>query len=124
LLDLEQRNQAIEIIWLKKYLNFGEDRPQWALVLDETMKLRVPITEKGTPMEVRVNVFLQTWKTHTHAIRTSKTIRSLIKTAKVFNVRPEGLIISPEIQREMPLWLHREADPKIKKLMNSQPGKC
>jgi hypothetical protein len=69
MLDVAQRNQAIEIMWLKKYLNFDKDRPQWALVVDETMKLRILVTERRIPKEVHMNIFLQTWKTHTHATR-------------------------------------------------------
>jgi hypothetical protein len=34
LLDIEARNEAIDIIWLKKYLNFSATCPTWAVVTD------------------------------------------------------------------------------------------
>ncbi|KAL1687726.1 hypothetical protein GGG16DRAFT_61534 [Schizophyllum commune] len=33
-LDLQTRNEAIGIMWLKDYLNFGPDRPMWAYIAD------------------------------------------------------------------------------------------
>ena len=34
LLDLESRNKAIEIMWLKSYLTLGHKRPTWAYIAD------------------------------------------------------------------------------------------
>ena len=34
LLDIKSRNEAIELMWLKKYLQFGEERPLWASLAD------------------------------------------------------------------------------------------
>lgn len=33
-LDIQSRNEAINIMWLKRYLTFGDDRPTWAYVAD------------------------------------------------------------------------------------------
>jgi len=34
LLDITARNEAIDIIWLKKYLNFSPTHPIWAAITD------------------------------------------------------------------------------------------
>jgi hypothetical protein len=34
LLDIKARNEAIQIMWLKKYTIIGPQRPTWALVAD------------------------------------------------------------------------------------------
>ena len=122
-LDIELRNYAIEIMWLKKYLDFSKSRPLWALVVDETTRVKLPSAERDLPKEIRVNVFLQSWKTLT-GTRTTKTIRALLKTAQQFNVRVECLQVSPNIQKEMPIWHHKGADPKVHKMLSSQASKC
>lgn len=99
-------------MWLKKYLNFGKSQPLWALVVDKTTRIKLPLTERNLPKEIRINVFLQSWKTLT-GTRTTKTIQALLKTAQQFNVHLECLQARPNIQKEMPIWHHKEADPKI-----------
>ncbi|KAM5543385.1 hypothetical protein V8D89_002970, partial [Ganoderma adspersum] len=37
LLDLEARNEAIDIMWLKAYLDFGESRQLWAYLADDLL---------------------------------------------------------------------------------------
>jgi hypothetical protein len=34
LLDIRAHNEAIELMWLKSYLDFSEMRPEWAIVTD------------------------------------------------------------------------------------------
>lgn len=41
LLDLEARNKAIHLMWLKEYLNF-DDRPAWAYIADELIRRTIP----------------------------------------------------------------------------------
>ncbi|KAG2335301.1 hypothetical protein BDR05DRAFT_837851, partial [Suillus weaverae] len=33
-LDIKSRNEAIEIIWVKSYLDLSKSRPTWALLMD------------------------------------------------------------------------------------------
>ena len=42
LLDLKARNEAIEIIWLKSYLDFSPTRPAWAIVTDLIIDTTAP----------------------------------------------------------------------------------
>jgi len=76
-----------------------------------------------SPQEIRKNVILQSWKTHSNA-DASKTVQELLKTAKTFKVRPEGLFFNPEIRKAMPIWHHREADPKIRRQLHNPISKC
>ncbi|KAJ7145421.1 hypothetical protein C8R43DRAFT_837007, partial [Mycena crocata] len=62
LLDLESRNQAIDVMWLKKYLNIGPDCAIWGYVVDAIFAVRTPDNQKGVDKTVRVNPFLQSWK--------------------------------------------------------------
>ncbi|OJT07924.1 hypothetical protein TRAPUB_1181, partial [Trametes pubescens] len=61
LLDLEARNEAIDITWLKSYLSFGPCRPLWASVADAIFALNVP-KDCRVKEDMRVSPFLQHWK--------------------------------------------------------------
>jgi len=56
LLDLEIRNEAIDIMWLKAYLNFSPKRPEWAIITDLIIEASVP---KGLVKKAIINPFLQ-----------------------------------------------------------------
>ena len=122
-LDIASRNEAISVMWLKSYLSFGPDRPIWAFVADAFMAARVPISEQNIEKEMRMNLFLQSWKTYV-GNKAPKGLRDLLQTAKKFGVRPEGLILSSEILRQMPIWYHREADKKIRRMNHQNASKC
>ena len=58
LLDLEVRNEAIDIMWLKVYLDFSPKRPEWAIVTDLIIEASAP---KGLMKKAIINPFLQSW---------------------------------------------------------------
>ncbi|KAE9404983.1 hypothetical protein BT96DRAFT_812721 [Gymnopus androsaceus JB14] len=60
-LDIKVRNEAIKIMWLKKYLDFGPERRMWALIADALFALKVPTSERNVNPEVCMNIFLQLW---------------------------------------------------------------
>jgi hypothetical protein len=104
-LDLEARNQAIDIMWLKSYLDLGPDRALWAYVQDANFAARVPNSEQGVDISVRMNPLMQSWKTSCGPKTNIKMEgKSLLDTAKTFQVRPEGIAFSREILRKMPIW--------------------
>ena len=58
LIDIKTRNEAIEIIWLKAYLNMSPTRPTWAKITDIILDASAP---QGYNAQARLNAFLQTW---------------------------------------------------------------
>ena len=123
LLDIKSRNEAIELMWLKSYLKFNNDRPLWTLVADAFMATNLPQSESSLNRETKQSVFLQSWKTLT-GTKCPKTIKRLFQTAKKFSVRLEGLAFTPSITTKMPIWHHTKADPKLRHLAGSETSKC
>ncbi|KAJ7273884.1 hypothetical protein C8J57DRAFT_1062745 [Mycena rebaudengoi] len=116
-LDLEARNQAIDIMWLQAYLNLGPNRALWGPVADATFATKVPQSENKEYKGVRMNPPTQSWKTSCGPkSNVSPELKSLLDTAKTFHVRPEGIAFSKDILRKMPIWFHREADKSIRRL--------
>lgn len=122
LLDIEARNDAIEIMKLKKYLTFGSERPIWAKVADAIMAKRTPQSE-SLPEELRINAFLQSWKT-CKGKKAPHSIRRMLKIAKKYGIRQESTTIQPEALRNMPIWNHNEAEKSIRRLAHGRYAKC
>jgi len=57
--DIKARNEVIEIIWLKAYLNFSQSRQRWATITDHVILATAP---PHSIEKARDNPFLQTWK--------------------------------------------------------------
>ena len=57
-----------------------KNRPLWALVADNILAKVLPKPEANTPLEMRINVFLQTWNVKRSAI--PPRLRKMLDTAK------------------------------------------
>jgi len=81
ILNIKARNEAIEIMWLKQYLNFTTNRPTWAAVTDIIITAAAP---PGTSSVALTNCSLQSWKPPTRGPRTvtlGNDIARMLKTA-------------------------------------------
>ena len=61
ILDVQARNEAIELMKLKSYLSLDEHRPRWAKVADILISQNIPTSQNVQDDESKVNTFLQTW---------------------------------------------------------------
>ena len=106
LLDIRARNEAIEIMWLKAYLNISPTRPAWAIVTDLLIDTAAP---PATIPKARQNTFLQTWHPATRGRRAdhmgNDTTR-MLKTANKFNTNLAPLRLSTYLRAQLPAWYH------------------
>lgn len=125
LVDIKTRNKAISVIWLKSYLKFGQDQPLWAYVADALMATNAPKSEENYNGRIKISPFLQTWKTKTsNRGEICPDITNLFKTAREFDVQPEGLAFTRDTLRGMPIWYHHAAAPKLRRLNHSKIAEC
>lgn len=100
LLDVSTRNEAIDLMWLKTYLSFGEKRPKWALLADALFAKAAAASAKSVEDSAKINPFLQTWKVSTRETKgLPDDLKRMIKTAKKYAlgfapVLPGHLIIT------------------------------
>jgi hypothetical protein len=59
LLDIESRNTAIEAMWLREYMKFGDNCPTWAYLYDKELE-RADANPKA--LYPKTNMFAQSWK--------------------------------------------------------------
>ncbi|KAH9176241.1 hypothetical protein EDB89DRAFT_1846301 [Lactarius sanguifluus] len=106
LLNLKNRNKAIEIVWLKGYLDLTELRPTWAYISDILINETTP---KNLNENTRVNAYLQNWKIPVKgkcADKLGKDTIRMIKAAKKHNATFAPINISKDLQEALPAWQH------------------
>ena len=95
LLNIKSRNEAIEIMWLKSYLNFSPTRPTWAVVTDLLINAAAP---PNTSPLGRLNMYMQSWNPPSRGPRSSylnHDITRMVSTAKRYNTNLAALRIAP-----------------------------
>ncbi|KIJ24533.1 hypothetical protein M422DRAFT_274658 [Sphaerobolus stellatus SS14] len=120
LLNLKARNKAIELMKLKSYLNFGPDRPRWALLADDILRKNVNENELIYHHDILVNPFVQNWPVLSSKL--PDTLKRMVSAAETAGLLLDGLEINHEVKMEMTIWFH----PAItaKHLWNSKWMNC
>ena len=106
LLDLTSRNEAIEIMWLKTYLNLTANRPTWAKITDIIVDAAAP---RGTDHQARINPFIQTWKPCTRGARAAilnEDTKRMLKTGQKYHLTFSTIKLSPRMKELLPAWYH------------------
>jgi ribonuclease HI len=121
LIDIRARNDAIEIIWLKAYLDFSPSRPTWAKITDLIIDASMP---QGANAHTRVNCFLQTWNPPQRGERATKIDENttrMLKTAQKHNVNLAAIRLDPHLRAQLPAWHHISTEART---TNNNPSKC
>ena len=121
MLDIKARNEAIEIMWLKTYLDFSTSRQPWAIATDHVILASAP---SHTVEAARENPFLQAWNVPLKGIRAEKLnndIMRMIKVAKKYNTNLSAIKFTPQILAQLPAWYHLSAESHP---LNRAPVRC
>lgn len=133
-LDINARNDTIQLTWIQSYLKMDETRPTWALIADKILRNDVP-GEPRTLAEdpnARINQFLQSWHTrmkqtnaNDNQINIPKDLKEMLKVARKYNVKLEAIHPTPEVNAKLPAIrnIQTMADEKPDKMCDKF-GKC
>jgi hypothetical protein len=125
ILDIQARNEAIELMKLKSYLRFDEHRPRWAKVADALINQNVSKHWNVQDGESKVNTFLQNWAPATRkGSKLPNSIREMIKTAKKYHVSLNPPLPCPTLRNNMPIWFHNGQDQEKHPQNNGRWAKC
>ena len=112
ILDLETRNQAIELTWVRDYLNLSPTRPTWAYALDAIINT---INKDGITDTFGINTFLTSLRPSGRPRRNGKPaprpLVAILQTAKRFNLTFAPRKLSKSLKRQMPAWYHIGVPP-------------
>ncbi|KAI0326649.1 hypothetical protein GY45DRAFT_1258552, partial [Cubamyces sp. BRFM 1775] len=124
LLDLKARNEAIELVWLKDYLDFTVKRQTWAVLADTLMARAVAAESKHVEESAKINTFAQTWKVSTRsAAGLPEDIKRIVKVAKRYNVVLDTPNPTEDLKGAMPVWYHIAAG-EGRDAPNSKSSRC
>ena len=102
--DLKSRIEAIEVMWIKRWLNPKETRPKWAYILDMIINkntAKEPIVEEAS----RINWLLQSWnESEAKGNKVSENIRRMLKIARKYNITAIAQKYNKKIKEDQPLW--------------------
>ena len=106
LLDIQTRNEAIDLVWLRDYLNLTPSRQMWAKVTDILINAAAP---PGTSAVATINTFLQTWEPPSKGPRAAtlnQNIRRMLNIAKKHKTNLAAIRLSPGVRATLPAWYH------------------
>ena len=125
ILDIEARNKAIHLMWLKTYLNLGEDRATWTYFTDAIIGTDIPNEQRvDEDPESRIMLILQTWRTRGRYLTLPEDLRMMLKLAKEYNVKLEDWNPSQQAKEELPMWYHTKSVASARRNYRTKPAKC
>ncbi|TFK54347.1 hypothetical protein OE88DRAFT_1624744 [Heliocybe sulcata] len=129
LLDLKARNDAIELTWLRAYLDLSPHRPTWAFVTDLLLNVLAP---DGIAEAALFNTFLQKWDVPLaghRAARLPQDVLLMLRTARCYGVAFAPRKLSSALKRQLPAFYllgappHTYIAPKIDCLIHEHAAK-
>jgi len=124
-LNIEKRNEAIYLMWIREYLRMGENRPKWAYLTDEILRHERPKRAKETLEEIaKWNPFTQDWRPKNKAKHIPEKVQKAIKLAHKHRVEPEASRPDHDARANMPIWLHRKSNGEAARLYKKKEAKC
>lgn len=123
LLDLPARLVAIELTWVKEYLNLSPTRPSWAFVADAIIAMQPQPAGKPIKSWAKLNVFLQSWNPSGRS-PLPKEIKSMLTLAKKYDTHFQALKPSTKTLHDLPIWFHFGSKGRYARLYNSPQSEC
>ena len=97
LLNIEAQNEAIELVWMRDFLNLTPSRQTRAIVTDILINVSAPL---GALAVALVNTFLQTWRPPTKGPRAdllNESIKRMLRVAKKYGTNLAAIRLSPKV---------------------------
>ncbi|KIK51088.1 hypothetical protein GYMLUDRAFT_252377 [Collybiopsis luxurians FD-317 M1] len=124
LISLEALRDAIGLMRMKVYLNYGKSHSIWTRFADDLA--RRAITKEGARRlpkeELRINLLLQNWDIVGNQL--PAYLSELMKLSKKYGVQAEVQDPTKDLCRAMPAWDHFGSDPHKRQLNNVECSKC
>ncbi|KAI1782546.1 hypothetical protein LXA43DRAFT_905491, partial [Ganoderma leucocontextum] len=120
--DIRARNEAIQVMWLQRYLKEDSKRPVWAFVLDKILFDNLP-PKPIVEMKARSSWIIQKW--HEYASKKDTLphyAREMFRIGRKYNIGIDAIKVSTLTKRAMTIWYH----PAIKNnhYWNKKSSKC
>ncbi|KAI0697713.1 hypothetical protein C8T65DRAFT_582388 [Cerioporus squamosus] len=106
-LDLKARNDAIDVICLKEYLDTTPSRPKWVYLADALMSRAILQGDSNVEPKARINKFLQTWDVSlSRHNKLPEDLRRMVKVAGKYGLKICAKKPAKVLRLAMPVWYH------------------
>ena len=109
LLNIPTRNKAIDLTWLKAYLDLSPFRPNWTFVIDAIINHIRPDEEL---VSHSTNFSLTSWSPPTRGYRARTLPSCVLKLIKTAKLAFAPLKLSRRLKLQLPAWFHMGAPPR------------
>lgn len=121
--DIAARVEAIEVMWLKKWLSPANERPRWANIMDMILNKSIA-KQPMIDQESRISWIMQAWhESEARNTKLSDNIRRMLKTARKYNISPMAPKYNKEAKESQPLW-HNIMMKNANYLWNKKSARC
>jgi recombinational DNA repair protein RecR len=102
--DIKSRIEAIQIMWIKRWLAPPEKRPYWAYIMDAIIHKNIA-KEPNVDDNAKVNWISQSWhESEAKETKISRGIKQLLKVARKYNIEINAPKYSLETKLKLPIW--------------------
>ena len=102
--DIRTRIEAIQVMWLKKWLSPDTAKPKWTCLMNEIIHRNIAKNPKVEKKAIE-SWILQSWhESESKDAKISRGIRDMLKTARKYNIEMDAPKLSKETKRELPIW--------------------
>ena len=124
-LNFSLPNEAIQLMWLHRYLNFSKHRSTWAYIADFLIRKATKAADRNVDLGTRINMFIQNWEMNMRDQKYLPTrLIEMLNVAKKHGVRIDTLKAPKPLRLKFPIWYHIGADPKLARITRSQGSTC
>lgn len=124
LLDIKSRNEALDLMCLKDYLNMSDRRSKWAILADRLLANAIAALSRNVDPGVRQNAFQQSWNVSTwKATGLPEDLQRMVKAANKYGVALDVRNPTEGLKNEMLMWYHMGLQPGWHNT-NSSVTKC
>ncbi|CAG8676568.1 14112_t:CDS:2, partial [Acaulospora colombiana] len=113
--------EATKVMWIKRWLTPGEDRPKWAwaanAILEGAIRSRPMITKDAITEWIE-----QRWHEQGNSPLIPESVRHMMKAARTYNVKISILRAPPELKEAMPAFFHPGTTAIA--INNTEEAKC
>ncbi|KAF6745620.1 hypothetical protein DFP72DRAFT_755963, partial [Ephemerocybe angulata] len=106
LLDMEARNEAIDIMRLRTYLLPPEERPIWCKLADALLARSAVAKFRNVGTKALINPLTQNWRVNLSSEDLPASLKRMMRVAYKHNAAPTAVGASHELKCQMPLWYH------------------
>ena len=125
IMNIAKQNKAINLMWVKQYLNMGQNWPKWAFMIDKIFRIEQPKRARETyQMIAHWNPLTQDWKLKRKSQFITKRIQNSVQLARKHGIELKALEPENNTWKEMPMWLHQKTNREAAKIYATNGVKC